>query len=294
VSRGLDDRQFFLTYGLVGGAEQTLATRVRLAKASIYFVTVTLPPIPHGSAWMATRQARAPSLSSLSISPANLTGPHVQMTMGQVERTMSSSRAAPPQTVPPSPFYHQQGSPYGYAPHAYTSVAARKAAEHTQQPLMPPQAPTTAAPSMATLQPTAEATGMVRGGDPFTPQIGHRRLSHPAMYVSGPYPVGPSRQVSQLPYPFPSGHHGAPQSGPSSSLPSHVLAGQHRQQMTTPASVMSASSRRPPTMDHQVGRPRRDTLGRQLSSDVEEGEDDAGQRSPRKRRRLDIGDVLQK
>lgn len=46
VTRGFADHQFAWTFRLGGGIDQTLPIRMRLAKTSVYFVTLFLPPLP--------------------------------------------------------------------------------------------------------------------------------------------------------------------------------------------------------------------------------------------------------
>ena len=46
VTRGFADHQFAWTFRLGGGIDQTLPVRMRLAKTSVYFVTLFLPPLP--------------------------------------------------------------------------------------------------------------------------------------------------------------------------------------------------------------------------------------------------------
>ncbi|KAG9840888.1 hypothetical protein KCU98_g9062, partial [Aureobasidium melanogenum] len=46
VTRGFADHQFNWTFRLGGGVDQTLPVRMRLAKTSVYFVTLFLPPLP--------------------------------------------------------------------------------------------------------------------------------------------------------------------------------------------------------------------------------------------------------
>ncbi|KAI5239983.1 hypothetical protein E4T42_08523 [Aureobasidium subglaciale] len=46
VTRGFTDHQFAWTFRLGGGIDQMLPVRMRLAKSSVYFVTLFLPPLP--------------------------------------------------------------------------------------------------------------------------------------------------------------------------------------------------------------------------------------------------------
>ncbi|KAI5197875.1 hypothetical protein E4T39_07040 [Aureobasidium subglaciale] len=46
VTRGFTDHLFAWTFRLGGGIDQTLPVRMRLAKTSVYFVTLFLPPLP--------------------------------------------------------------------------------------------------------------------------------------------------------------------------------------------------------------------------------------------------------
>lgn len=311
VAHGFQDRQYLVTYSWPGGTEQTLATRVRLARTSIYFIVISLPPIPQQpmSIITSTAHARHPSSSSIATSPSTTFGYRSQI--GSPHIGASRHRGSISQSEPQSPFHHQQ--PWGQLP-SVPAEAQRGPTIPTQFHTTLPSHPFPSATSMATMQPTAAPSSNVRSGDIFTPRFAPRRLSQPWTFPEQ------HQQSAQQQQQYQSSFHGfqaAPHSmypASHSSRPSTATSQSNLPVMPSPSQLAQAStsssssshhhrppppsamlpSQRPNPYEHQIrNRPRRDTLGRQMSSDPEE-EDDPSQRSPRKRRRLDIGDVLQK
>ena len=306
VSSGFRDRQTYMTFNLAGGGEQTLAVRIRLARASIYFVTISLPPIPQQAMYQESRHARTPSASSNPLSPMSAAG-HGFTFASPYTEVPNAARAVVSQSGPPSPFYSSQGSYHGYGQHP--QYAQSQHPSMVQQHRHTIAQPVTAAPSISAMQPAAHLSPMMRAGDPFTPSFAPRRLSQPYAHVLTETPGGGGQffhNTMQQGHPYQSASTTAAQGShlprPSHAPPQHNMTTlpsrsqppphtvQHRPQILPPAATLP--SQRPLPPEYHGSRPRRDTLGRQLSSDPEEGEEGPGQRSPRKRRRLDIGDVL--
>lgn len=321
VAHGFQDRQSLVTYSWPGGTEQTLATRVRLARTSIYFVVISLPPIPQQPTSIITSSAhvRHPSNSSIATTPSTaIFGYRSQFESPQIGTTRH--RGSISISEPQSPFHHPPG--WGQLP----SVPAetQRGPTTTQFQTSLPSHPYPSATSMATMQPTAAPTTNVRSGDIFTPRFAPRRLSQPWTFPEQQHqqtqqqPTQPQYQSSFHGYQGgPSNMYAAslssrPSTATSSGLPVMPSPSQFPQASTASSSSTRPSSshqpppppsavppsQRPNPYEQQIrGRPRRDTLGRQMSSDPEEEENDPNnpnQRSPRKRRRLDIDDVLQK
>jgi len=320
VAQGFQDRQYLVTYSWPGGSEQTLATRVRLARTSIYFVVISLPPIPQQPSSIITSSAhvRHPSNSSIATSPTTTFGYRSQFGSPQVGA--SRHRGSISMSEPQSPFHHQSG--WGQLP-SVPADTQRGPTMPTQFQTSLPSHPYPPATSMATMQPTAAPTSNVRSGDIFTPRFAPRRLSQPWTFPEQHQQT--HQQTTQPQYQssfhgfqggpptmYPASHSSRPSTATSSGLPVMPSPSQFAQasnasssstrpssshQPPPPPSAMVPSQRPNPYEQQIRGRPRRDTLGRQMSSDPEEEENDPNnpsQRSPRKRRRLDIGDVLQK
>lgn len=307
VSSGFHDRQTYITFSLAGGGEQTLAARIRLARTSVYFVTITLPPVPQQTVYAESRHARTSSSSSIAMSPTSVGGFQYPFAPAYAESSIAG-RSSVPQSAPPSPFYSSQGNFVGYGQHPSFASQQLPTAGSQHQYAMPQQV--TAAPSRIPVQPVTHPSPMMRTGDPFTPSFAARRLSHPYTSVLADTPgtggqhyhnqVQPQHTYQSTTTTMPSGPHlprpaAVSTHSASSMVPSRSLPPQPPLQrpQILPPSAMLASQRQLP-IEQQGPRPRRDTLGRQMSSDPEEGEEGPSQRSPRKRRRLDIGDVLQK
>ncbi|GAB7338722.1 hypothetical protein MBLNU457_5439t1 [Dothideomycetes sp. NU457] len=321
VAHGFQDRQFLVTYSWPGGTEQTLATRVRLARTSIYFVVISLPPIPQQPTSIITSSAhvRHPSSSSITTSPAVSTfGYRSQLESPQIGA--SRHRGSISMSEPQSPFHHHSG--WGQLPSVQADTQrGSSTSTHFQTSL--PSHPYPSATSMATMQPTAAPTADVRSGDIFTPRFAPRRLSQPWTFPEQQHHQQTQRQPTQPQYQssfhgyqggpsnmYPASLSSRPSTATSSGLPVMPSPSQFPQASSSstrpssshhppppPPSALLPSQRPNPYEQQMHGRPRRDTLGRQMSSDPEEEENDPtnpNQRSPRKRRRLDIGDVLQK
>lgn len=252
VTRGFDDRQYAWTYNLAAGMEQTLTTRVRLAKTStVYFVTLALPPLPSAQAFPFLGQVMA--ATSLSSPPTNVLA-HAPQQMPPPQESATARRGSIAHSAPPSPFYPYQSSSYIAVSQGPSGPQAGGSRSYPppQSPLQPYQ-PTQyqssyrSPPSLAPMQPVAEPSSMTSAADPFTPHFGPRRLSQP---------VPPRAQDVQRPAP------------------------------PTPSSSTGFQQQSPPQMPAP-------TLGRQQSTSSESGPE-GSVRSPKKRRRMDIGDVLQK
>ena len=280
---GFADRQFFWTYRLAGGVEQTLASRVRLGKSTVYFAALTLPPIPQVPTFFGHIQPQ-----SVAQSHSATFGPSAQVHRPFVDTTFT--RQPLPQSAPPSPF-PQQGY---FAPPPQPAGPAF--AYPQQQAHYPPPRP-------SPMHPVAGPSGGTPAGDPFTPQFGQRRLS------GSQYPLPPTANVFQPQLSFHSQARPAPPSLPTVA-PGHILPSQIRHnlgahpqgqspaglQLPQPHSAFPGQQAFADTATYD--RPRRDTLGRIVSgrplTSEGEGPEDPDQAGPRKRRRMEIETVLQK
>ncbi|KAF1923946.1 uncharacterized protein M421DRAFT_73999 [Didymella exigua CBS 183.55] len=105
VSHGFTDRPMFLSYRLPNGQHQSLQTQVRLAKTSLYFVTLvvrTCPPRPLGPP-LSTQQL-APPMPSQSSQALSAPGPLATRT----------GHYTPQQVRPPSSASSAPTSPYSF------------------------------------------------------------------------------------------------------------------------------------------------------------------------------------
>lgn len=249
VTRGFEDRQYMWTYGLASGVEQALQTRICLAKSSIYFVTLTLPPFPQARLYTGIGQAPpSPTLTS----PLTMSGSGFQ-TVLPLAAPPRSRRNTVGQSAPPSPFYPYQSPMYGPSPSAGSQGSASSPSSsrthpppHQHMPYAPMQYPQYRSPPfLPQMQPVAEPMPMsiAPASDPFAPRYLSRRLSQPLPPPNVPF--GGPQPIQQSPLSMVEGHN-------------------------------------PPPL----------TLGRNLSSSSGSGRERT--QSPKKRRRMEIGDVLQK
>ena len=129
VTRGFEDRRYMWTYTLHGGLEQTLSTRVRLAKSSAYFVTLALPSLPIAQVFAVPGQG--PPSTTLP-SPISLTGP-IQAMPPPLDPLLIS-RGPPAQSAPPSPFYSYHNQ------RPFSQSSATSAASSSSRTYPPPPA----------------------------------------------------------------------------------------------------------------------------------------------------------
>ncbi|KAI4742256.1 hypothetical protein E4T50_07307 [Aureobasidium sp. EXF-12298] len=121
VTRGFADHQFAWTFRLGGGVDQTLPVRMRLAKTSVYFVTLFLPPLPP----QAAEQVMAPRPPPLMF-PARVAAPPLAPFQGSprmMEQQPGITEASPtyysfPATDPGSQNYTLHPR-YQFGEHSY-------------------------------------------------------------------------------------------------------------------------------------------------------------------------------
>lgn len=178
ATQGFDDRTHFWTYNLSLTGEQALPTRVRLAKSSIFFVVITLPPLPQAEQYLASVQRPATVMSGPPVASP------FQMPL-VMDPTAVGPRRSLPQSAPPSPFYtypsiSQGPSAVPTSSRTYPPPQAPLPYQQQQQ-MSPQQFPLfTSPPAPAPVQPAAEASGSAAlTTDPFTPRFTARRLSQP-------------------------------------------------------------------------------------------------------------------
>ncbi|KAK3721005.1 hypothetical protein LTR37_003295 [Vermiconidia calcicola] len=226
LSQTFADQTYTWTRRQLGARNETFPVRIRLAKAAIYFVAVTLPSFRP----MVPQRPRSPQVAQFAV-PAPLRMPEGSQ----------SQRVSTVHSGPPTPHYSFSipggGRPPEYAPimpsYPQPNPGMQYPPYHTYQPLQQPPFSTTQRLPVA--EPPTDTT-------PFTPRSAPRTVERP-----------PGATV-QLP---PLARTSAPRPGPSRSSPAEV----------SPQQAVSS-----------------------------EEEDDEGQRlrSPRKRRRVGIHDVLQR
>lgn len=213
VTRGFQDRTHFWTYNCPG--EPTLPTRIRLARTSVYFAVVMLPPLPQ--AGIVPTQALGPPPNVL---PSPRMGPPLQIISPFLDAPLTQ-RPTMAQTAPPSPYYHhpqnialsgQLPTAGPSAPRTYPPPQVQLQYQQpshqppSQQPAPQPQQqyplytyspPIAQAP--APMQPTAEPTGTAMQADPFTPRFRPRGLSQ-ASSVPADFQLPPL--TAAVPRPF--------------------------------------------------------------------------------------------
>lgn len=191
-TRGFDDHTYTWTQTRAGPAGQSFPARVRLAKASSYFVTVTLPsfrpvePSPQPPPPVYARRQEAYSAPPRSAPPEASPRAGFVPYPGSVlsapppaSRTMQSIRRTPPH-VYQSPAQMSQPSPRpGYPPYQSTPSTASRlhvAEPPTETTAFTPRSATREPPQAVPVEPSVQLPPILGGGTPA------RRLST----VAGP------------------------------------------------------------------------------------------------------------
>lgn len=261
VTRGFGDHQFNWTFRLGGGVDQTLPVRMRLAKTSVYFVTLFLPPLPPQVAEQVIVPQPPPVMFPTRVAappPAPFHGSPVMM------------EQQPGISEPPSTYYmFSTGDPgsqnytlnprYTFGEQSYThSTHYQPTYHHHQQQQQQHQH------SAQQMLPPPPALSQSSDQRPGT--AGSTSSSH----MSQPSFLQPSMH----------GHRSRPRSDTMDSLGRHI---QTRLRADSGATVPAFQSS-PVQQRHATER-----VGSE--DDFETGE---GSGSPRKRRRLDINEMLQR
>ncbi|TIA38942.1 hypothetical protein D6C78_03643 [Aureobasidium pullulans] len=259
VTRGFADHQFAWTFRLGGGIDQTLPVRMRLAKTSVYFVTLFLPPLPP----QGTEQIPTPQPPPVMF-PARNTAPPPAPFQGS-PRMMEQQ---PGISEPPSTYYAFPTAdpvPQHYSHPRRYSLSEQQAAyaqsmqyqsQHTfqQQQQPPPHQPQQMLPPPPLSQTSDQRPGTAGSGSS-------------------------SIQPSFLPPPI-HPRQNRPRSDTMDSLGRHI---QTRLRADSGATVPVFQSS-PVQQRHHIER----------ASSEEDAEAAEGSGSPRKRRRLDINEMLQR
>jgi hypothetical protein len=146
VTRGFADHSFAWTFRLGGGVDQTLPVRMRLAKTSVYFVTLFLPPLPP----QVVEQAVAPRPPPFMFPARVIAAPPLAPFQGSprmMEQQQGISETSPtyysfPAADPGSQNYTLHPR-YQFGEHSYTHSTHYQPAphQHQQQPsqqMLPP------------------------------------------------------------------------------------------------------------------------------------------------------------
>ncbi|KEQ72449.1 hypothetical protein M436DRAFT_48601 [Aureobasidium namibiae CBS 147.97] len=255
VTRGFADHQFAWTFRLGGGVDQTLPVRMRLAKTSVYFVTLFLPPLPpqvveqvissRPPSLMFPARVAAPPLAPFQGSPRMM---DQQPGISEASQTYHSFPTADPgsQNYTLHPRYQFGEHSYAHSTHYQPTY------QQHQQPQQPP--------SQQMLPPPPTHPDQLPG------TVGSSSSSH-------------ITQPSFLQPPVPP-HRSRPRSDTMESLGRHI---QTRLRADSGATV--------PVFHSSPIRQSHPTEGAGSEDDFETGE---GSGSPRKRRRLDINEMLQR
>lgn len=245
-TRGFDDHTYTWTQTQMGSAGQTFPARVRLAKASSYFVTVTLP-------------------SFRPVEPAAQPPPPMYARRPE-------SYHGPPRSIPP-----ERSSRAGFVPYPGTMLPAPNRAgqslRHTPPQAYPPTRPPASGlpPSHPQSYPPAQQQGYppYQSTPTTTPRL---HVAEPPTETTAFTPRSASRELPQQVAPV----------EPSVQLPPILGTG-------TPGRRLSAPS--PSEVRSVETRARREEFSNEEEGDVAGGAS-SSQPSPRKRRRMDIGQVL--
>ncbi|CZT24106.1 uncharacterized protein RCC_09823 [Ramularia collo-cygni] len=248
-TRGFDDHTYTWTHTQAGSSGQNFPARVRLAKASSYFVSVTLPSF---------RPVEPPSQSTYARRP----------------ETQNVPRSVPPEVSPRA----------GFVPYPRPTFPPPLPASRSSQSVQntPPQVYQSGHPSVQVPQPSPQQ-GYVQQG---YAQQGYAQqdyaslrstpLSATRLHVAEPptdttafTPRASSRELPQV----------APVDS-SVQLPPILGSGTPRRQFSAAAAAGSGELQRPPLQ------------GDVSNDDDREAAGGNGQPSPRKRRRMDIDQVL--
>ncbi|KAI4717354.1 hypothetical protein E4T48_06459 [Aureobasidium sp. EXF-10727] len=250
VTRGFADHQFAWTFRLGGGVDQTLPVRMRLAKTSVYFVTLFLPPLPPQVA----EQIIAPQPPAFMF-PARVAAPPPAPLQGS-PRMIDQQ---PGISEPPSTYYtftdpgsqnYTLNPRYSFGEHSYTHSTHYQPSYHqSQQPssqqMLPPP-PTHSDPRPGT------------AGSSSSSHMTQPPFLQPPMHA----------------------HRSRPRSDTMDSLGRHIQT-RLRADSGATVSVLQSS---PVQQRHAAERA-------SSEDDIETGESSG---SPRKRRRLDINEMLQR
>jgi hypothetical protein len=257
VTRGFADHQFAWTFRLGGGVDRTLPVRMRLAKTSVYFVTLFLPPLP--------QQVREHILTQ------------------QPPPAMFPSHS----TAPPSAFYQ-------FNTHTFerqTGSSESLPTYYTTSPISMPQSFSTARQSFSFDQQQAQYPQSMYSQPQYTHQQPQQMLPPPpnlasvsdqrpgaASGLSGTGSIMAHPQASYLPPPT---TRMRPRSDTMDSLGRHI---QTRLRADSGATV-SVFQSSPVQQRHNTER---------TSSETEWEVEGIARGSPRKRRRLGIDEMLQR
>ena len=220
LTQSFADHTYTWTRSQPNSARDTFPARVRLAKAAVYFVVVTLPtfrPVPLYQSPVPAAPFAAP--------------PSFPMTEGYIPQREGATQSAPPTFYQPYP--SAGGLPPLERPLEQSRTYPSYPLQQAYPPYQQPRPPTT--PRLPVAEPPTETT-------PFTPPAVPREVMRPPGL---PMQLPPLIATSAGP------------SGPSGLRPTEAQA-------------------------------------QQVSSSEEEGDDGQRLRSPKKRRRVGIDDVLQR
>ncbi|KAF1349124.1 hypothetical protein BDV97DRAFT_370326 [Delphinella strobiligena] len=267
ITRGFDDQHYTWTFRLEGG-ERNLPVRLRLAKTSLYFVTLFLPPLPEAQTEQATihNPAPPPVLYQIPVppqflaSPPHFTDPHLPGHEHAV------------QSAPPSPFYHSQSIFPGANPPPLGPPSQFSSGTYPHHDFRARYNPT-APPSQAYYQQPAFHTYPPHMPPPSFQTIQERQASASTI-------PGPSSFITPSTY-NPTFSSTRPRSETMESLGRHIQTRLRADSGVIPSVIHSS----PPQPEAEFSR---------VSSDDSAGSAAAQGQSPRKRRRtgMNLDDVL--
>lgn len=272
VSRGFDDQRFVWSFRFAGGVEQTLSVRLRLAKTSMYFVILFLPPPPQPQVEQVPLPPPRPPPGAYAMPSAPIPTSPFQSSPSQMGEPSFHGREGGPRSSPRLHMYPPQA---GYAgPFAQPGDPSPVFSPRTYSPL-------------ESQQPR------------YVYPPGQMQYQQPPYITYQPLPPGPSRQsileqpqtarstsasasVGSVHSPFVSSFPVTrPRSDTMDSLGRHIQTRFRADSGVTQSSVVQASPQRP---TRRISR---------TSSDDSPGPAAAAQRqSPRKRRRMNLDNVL--
>jgi hypothetical protein len=258
VTRGFADHSFAWTFRLGGGVDQTLPVRMRLAKTSVYFVTLFLPPLPPQAVEQVTAprppplmfptRVAVPPLAPFQVSPRML---EQQRGVPETSPTYYSFPAADPgsQNYTLHPRYQFGEHSYTHSTHYQPTFQQHQQQQQQQQP------------SQQMLPPPTTHTD-----------------SHPG--TAGPSSSSHMSQPSFL-QPSMHPHRSRPRSDTMESLGRHIQT-----------RLRADSGATGPVFQSSPIQQRHPTERANSEEDFETVAEGSG--SPRKRRRLDINEMLQR
>lgn len=281
ITRGFDDQHYTWIFLLAGGVERSLDVRLRLAKTSHYFAALLLPPLQQTHVVEQVQTAPPPMFYQPHM-PLAPPPPTFQGSPQHMIDPRSFRREPAIHSSPPSPFYHPQHvqpGPY-VAPLAHASSRSYPPFDTQPQYFPPPQLPhypqqsyhAVQAPTLHSIQErpmTAESTSTGVAPSPFTSPTSYRH-SHSSNRPRSETLESLQRQAVR----------NRPRSETLESLGRHV---QTRLRADSGVTTSTAPRSSPP---QQYG-------GERSRGSSDSGESGTGQgQSPRKRRRMNLDEVL--